>query len=108
MQSHYFTNDKATGRTANVELVVSPDGKEAMIRWMFSPEPLRGKGVQKDLVTRICADADAEGATLHVQLLANGESDVARLASFFEVFGFTGSDNLLAPMKREPKAQAAA
>lgn len=103
MRGNYFYNDKATGRTANVEAVLSEDGRTAEVRRMYSPDPLRGQGIQRGLMEQVCADADAEGVTLRTKITPVDGTDRDRLVAFFADLGFKANPADRAMMVRSPR-----
>ncbi|MBX9934144.1 MAG: N-acetyltransferase [Methylobacterium sp.] len=113
MRGNYFFLDREQGQTANVIVTVGPSEKHALVSQMFTPTALRGRGIQKRLLEQVCADADAEGMTLHLQPQPDSEgalqdhatSDQSKLVDLFRSFDFEFAEgNPAAMMVRPPKA----
>ena len=73
-------------------------GEGLMITRINVPTSHRGKGIGSRLLREALADADAEGITLWLEILAYGGLTNDQLRSWYERHGFRGSSIL----KRNP------
>ena len=61
------------------------------------PKEARRRGIAREIMTELCADADAECATIYLGVLASAADGPTyeQLASFYESFGFVQNGGII-------------
>lgn len=65
------------------------------VMYVYTPPPLRGKGLMRSLLARLTEWADDESRDLFLMLSPDEDTDIDRLRAFYETIGFeAGSDGI--------------